>query len=90
LSSPQKKQKGKSLEMLLCRTKPLPCKSGKTCAGKVCGHSAHTGPCAAKIFYALPLRKATLVLPDFARSCSTDGKKRKEKAWASDNKGGPA
>jgi len=36
--------------------KAISCKSGKTWAGKVCGHSAHTGPCIAKISYALPLR----------------------------------
>jgi len=58
---------------------PLPCKSGKTWAGKVCGHIAHTGLCAAKISYALPPHKATIVLPDFVRSCSTDGERKKRK-----------
>jgi len=33
--------------------RPLPCKPGKTWAGKVCGHIAHTASCAAKISYAL-------------------------------------
>jgi hypothetical protein len=28
-----------------------------------------------KICYALPLRKAVIVLPDFIRSCSTDGER---------------
>jgi hypothetical protein len=63
--------------MLLCRTRPSPRKSGKTWAGNICGHIAHKGPCAAKISlcpaFAL---KATIVLPDFARSFSNDGKKK--------------
>jgi hypothetical protein len=49
-------KKVKSLERLLCRTGPSPCKSGKTWAGNICGHSMRIGPCTAKISYALPLR----------------------------------
>ncbi|WP_091376244.1 hypothetical protein [Mucilaginibacter mallensis] len=91
----QKKQKIKSAEMLLYRTKPLRCKSGKTWAAIFLPPASPLMPHASvKICYALPLRKATIVLPDFTRSCSTDGGRSltetDQKSVGPDNKGGPA
>jgi hypothetical protein len=53
----QKKQKIKSLETLLCRTRPLLCKSGKTWAGNFCPAVATLIAIALlqKFRYALPL-----------------------------------
>jgi len=49
----QKNQKIKSANRLLCRTGPLPCKSGKTGAGIYCGQAAQR-PVRCKNPYALP------------------------------------
>ena len=58
LSSPQKDQKGKSVEMLLCRTRPSRCKSGKTWAAIFlpCCRYTLSLYASVKICYALPLR----------------------------------
>jgi hypothetical protein len=60
--------------MLLCRTWPFPCKSGKTWAAAFLRRfRSHMSLASVKSRYALPPHKATIVLPAFARSCSTDG-----------------
>jgi hypothetical protein len=60
--------------MLLCRTRLLPCQSDKTWAAAFLRRYRSLMPVASvKSRYALPLHKATIVLPDFIRSCSTDG-----------------
>jgi hypothetical protein len=69
-------QKRLSPEMLLCRTRPLPCKSAKTWAAKSCPTSFAHGLRFSKYCYALPAHMATIVLPDFGRSSSADGKKK--------------
>ncbi|MGZ3767728.1 MAG: hypothetical protein ACXVA2_23895 [Mucilaginibacter sp.] len=67
--------KGLSAEMLLCRTVPLPRKSAKTAGCKILPHySFPLAPASASIAMPLPKLEATIVLPDFARSCSADGK----------------
>jgi len=52
---------------------PLPCKSGKTWAANSCP-DVHGQPFA-NICYALRPHKATIVLPDFARSFSAEQKR---------------
>jgi hypothetical protein len=60
----------------------LPCKSGKTTSCIFPPHfDSRTPNASAKICYALSTLKATIVLPDFARSCSAD--KENEKSIAS-------
>ena len=80
LSSPQKDQKGKSVEMLLCRTRPYPANQAKPGLEKFAA-SAHTGPCTAKISYALPLRTRPpsfcLISPEAVLLTG----KGKQKAW---------
>jgi hypothetical protein len=57
--------------------RPLPCNSGKTWAGNFCAIVCAQGPCTAKVPLCPAItHKATIVLPDFIRSCSTDGEKK--------------
>jgi len=67
-----KKQKIKSAEMLLCRTWPLPCKSGKTTGRKILPCYRSRRPALQqKVTMPLPTHYPP-VLPDFIRSCSAD------------------
>jgi len=65
LSSPQKKQKGKSLEMLLCRTGPCAANQAKPGLEKFAA-ILRTLPHALQKFPIPATHKATIVLPDFA------------------------
>ncbi len=62
----------KSAERLLCRTWPLPCKSGKTSGCNLLPCFARARPGFCKSYYALATLIGQLVLPDFARSLSAD------------------
>ncbi|WP_426670566.1 hypothetical protein ACPPVU_04815 [Mucilaginibacter sp. McL0603] len=60
--------------------RPFPCKSAKTTGCKMLPHCAclpvgrfAPGQCFDNYCYALPALRATIVLPDFIRSCSADG-----------------
>jgi len=53
-----------------------PANHSKPRAANYCPKAAHA-QCCGKICYALPTHKATIVLPDFIRSCSAVGKKKK-------------
>jgi len=81
-------QKGLSAEMLLCRTGPSPGKSGKTTGCKTLPHFVRFTPRFSNYCYALPSARAAIVLPYFIRSCSADGKTKKER-WP-DRKAGQA
>ncbi|WP_157682038.1 hypothetical protein [Mucilaginibacter mallensis] len=50
----------------------FPANQAKSGLESFCGHSVLIGPYTAKISYALLPHKATIILPDFIRSCSTD------------------
>jgi hypothetical protein len=69
----QKKQKIKSVEMLLCRTRPFPANQAKPGLGTFAPLTLIAITLLQKSRYALPPHKAIIVLPDFIRSCSTDG-----------------
>jgi hypothetical protein len=65
--------------MLLCRTVPLPCKSGKTAGCNLFAPLlSRLALASAKSCEALPAHKATIVLPDFTRSRSAEKKIEKK------------
>ncbi len=65
--------------MLLCRTGPLPCKSVKTTGCKMlpplrlpAGRQVRTRSMLRQLLLCPSDAQASIVLPDFARSCSAD------------------
>jgi len=72
----QKNQKIKSAEMLLFPTGLCPANQAKPRAANNCPTSFAHAPLLQ--IFAMPLQphKATIVLPDFGRSCSADGEEK--------------
>jgi hypothetical protein len=69
-------QKRLSVERLLCRTGLCPANQAKPGLQTVARLRSHAATASANICYALPALMATIVLPYFGRSCSSDGKKK--------------